>query len=960
VRGRRRHVESTLLLERDTQIAVVQAAVDAAAEGAGSLLVIEGPAGIGKTRMLGEAVAIAGDAGFRTLSAYAGELEGGVAYGVVRQLFETLVETAQPDLRRELLGGAADHARPLFEAEPEVPRDDAEEPSFAILHGLYWLAANSSFGRPTLLAIDDLHWADAPSLRWLDYLTRRLDGLPLLVVVAARPPELQGVEVGLTAGLVARAEVPVIRPTPLGSESIARLAFVRSGLELDAAFTAALEQATGGNPLFVTALLDTVTRERIAPTEQGVPKLAAVGAQSVGRFVGLRLARLRDDELALVRAAAVLGDGAPLHLAVSLCDRDPEAVARAGADLVRFELLRREDPIEFTHPVVRSAVYDATPVVERGLAHRRAAELMMRTGYRSEAVAAHALAAPRGADPFIVTALHEAAQRSLAHGAADAAAAYLARALAEQSDEATRAELLVDLGRAERRIDGAAASEHLLAGLQLLHDPGRRADVSLDLGRALWFSDRHTDAVTVFEQALADIDEETERDRYEQLVAELISSSWWEPETYAVAEAQLSRYGRTEAESDVLLATLCHHECRLGRDRERAVELARRALASGRLAASGSPAFSYAGYALTVAGLFDDALSVYNASLAQAHRRGDLFHIASTYMWRGRCQTFRGRLSDAVDDLREATALSIQHGVRVSQPLLVGFLAEALIERGDLEEASRVLLDAGFPETLRPNFLVGFYQLARGRLRVETGSVEQGIGDLRRAGEVAQLVRADNPAFRPWRRWSAEGLRRLGEVDAAKALIQEELELANRWGASHTIGPALRQQGLVIGGDEGLHLLHEAVTTLARSGAPVEHAHALIDLGAALRRSNSRTQARASLREGARIAEESGALGLAERANQELAATGARPRKLLQTGIDALTASERRVANLAAEGLSNKEIAQQLFVTVKTVEVHLSNVFRKLMIDSRGQVAAALVAAPPAAGPLAASASDSS
>ena len=136
------------------------------------------------------------------------------------------------------------------------------------------------------------------------------------------------------------------------------------------------------------------------------------------------------------------------------------------------------------------------------------------------------------------------------------------------------------------------------------------------------------------------------------------------------------------------------------------------------------------------------------------------------------------------------------------------------------------------------------------------------------------------------------------------------------------------------GGEAGIGLLGEAVELLAGSEARLEHARALVDLGAALRRANQRTEARERLREGVDLARTVAAFGLAERANEEIAATGARPRKVLQTGLDALTASERRVAQLAADGMTNKEIAQTLFVTIKTVEMHLSHAYRKLEISS--------------------------
>jgi DNA-binding NarL/FixJ family response regulator len=160
--------------------------------------------------------------------------------------------------------------------------------------------------------------------------------------------------------------------------------------------------------------------------------------------------------------------------------------------------------------------------------------------------------------------------------------------------------------------------------------------------------------------------------------------------------------------------------------------------------------------------------------------------------------------------------------------------------------------------------------------------------------------------------------------------------------------------GLVEGGKAGIGLLHEAVEVLAGSEARLEHARALVELGAALRRANQRTEARERLGEGVDLARRVGALGLAERGNEEIAATGARPRKVLRTGLDALTASERRVAQLAAEGMTNKEIAQTLFVTSKTVEVHLSSAYRKLEISSRAQLDKALLT--PAQSPTPASA----
>jgi DNA-binding CsgD family transcriptional regulator len=942
-----------LLLEREVQVAALRALAGAAQSGGGRFVVVEGTAGIGKTRLLAEGRTIAGSAGMRVLAARGGELEGEFAYGIVRQLFEPLLAVAAPDLRAELLSGPAARIASLVGAtQPAGARDAAAEGSFAIVHGLYWLAANVALHQPTLLAVDDLHWADSPSLRWLLYLTRRLEGVPLLVVAGTRPPEGEGHDPLLVAELIADPQAAAVRPEPLGRASIAVLARERHGLEPDEAFCAALQTATGGNPLFVGAVLDAVAREGTSPTAAHAAGLLELGAQGVARVVGLRLARLRPAALALLRAASVLGDGTELRHAAALAGLAAGELGPAAAALVRLDLLRREDPLEFFHPVVRRALYQTLDVVERGAAHRSAAELLLQAGAPPESAAGHLLRVAPGADGFVVSTLRQAAERALAQGAAEAAVGYLTRALEEQLDPAARAEVLIELGLGERRTNGPAAADHLRAGLELLADPGRRGAVALELGRALWFTDRIADALAVIERALGEVDRERDPDLHELLVAELISSAWWNPRTYPIAEAAIGELDLDGLHgglgSEILLATIAIYEFRLALHRELTVELARRALASGNLLASSPIAFLYAVVTLFRSGVLDEAVAIFDQAVAQARRRGDIFNLAFLLTWRGVCQMDRGDLRAAVADLREAIELSVAHGTRLNWSYNIGFLAYALLEQGEAEEAARVIDRGGFPEQLPVDQVhLVWFRLHRGRLRIETGSPERGVEELRQVGETVRLVPFDNPGTAPWRSWAAEGLRRLDRHDEARGLAADELALARRWGDPQTIGAALRVLGLVEGGTAGIGLLREAVEVLAGSEARLEHARALVDLGAALRRANQRIEARQRLREGVDLAQRLGAFGLAGRANQEIAATGARPRKVLQTGLDALTTSERRVGQLAADGMSNKEIAQTLFVTIKTVEVHLSHAYRKLEISSRAQLDKALLTPAP-------------
>jgi DNA-binding NarL/FixJ family response regulator len=944
---------TTPLLERESQIAAVQALVEAARSGGGRLIVIEGTAGIGKTRMLAEVRAIANGAGMRVLAARGGEFEAEFAYGIVRQLFEPLLTSVSRDLREELLSGPAALIEPLFGASQLADSQDAStEGSFASLHGLYWLAANFALQKPILLAIDDLHWADTPSLRWLHYLTRRLEGVPALVAVGTRPPEGEGRDPALVAELVADPEAAAIRPEPLGRASIAVLARELHGLNPDEAFCAAVETATGGNPLFVGALLEAVAREGTSPTAEHAPHLLEIGAQGVSRAVGLRLARLPSEAVALLQAASILGDGGTLRHAAALAGVQAGELGPAAAALVRLDLIRREDPIEFFHPIVRSAVYETLDVVERAAAHGEAAKLLLDAGAPPESAAAHLLRVAPQTDAFVVSTLRKAAERSLAQGTADAAVGYLTRALEEGTDPATRAEVLVELGLAERRTNGPAAADHLQAGLELLADPARRGAVALELGRALWFTDRSSDALAIFERALDEVDRERDPNLYELLVAELISSAWWSPQTYPVAEAAIRELDLDALHgglgSEILLATLAHHESQMGLHRDRAVELARRALAPGNLLASASIAFFYAVVTLFRSGLLDEAISILDQGIVQGRRRGDIFNVAFMLLWRGKCQTHRGDLRASVADLQEATDLSVAHGMRVSWPYNIGFLAEALLEQGEVEEAARVIEQGDFPEQPPLDQLnLGHFRLSRARLRIETGNPERGVEELVQVGETVRLVPLDNPSGAPWRSLAAEGLRVLGRTEEAYELADQALALARRWGAPQGIGASLRVLGLVKGGGAGIELLREAVEVLESSEARTEHARALVDLGAALRRANQRTEARARLRVAVDLARSIGALGLALRGNEEIAATGARPRKVVQTGLDALTASERRVAQLAAGGMSNKEIAQALFVTIKTVEVHLSRTYRKLQIGSRAQLDKALLTSAP-------------
>ncbi|MDQ3876263.1 MAG: AAA family ATPase, partial [Actinomycetota bacterium] len=409
------------LLERDAELAVLQAVVEGGPERRGQLVVLEGAAGIGKSRLLAAAREAAETAGMRALFARGGEFERDFSYGVVRQLFEPALLTASREERDELLSGAAELAAQLFElSEAETAGRDGEDVSFATLHGLFWLTANLASQTPLALVIDDLHWCDAPSLRFLAYLVKRTEGLPVLVAVAVRSSE-RGVDEMLMGEITADPMALVVAPSELSPDAAARFLADRLGRPPDQSFAAACYAAVGGNPLLLRELANLIASEGLAATAANAARIDELGPRAVSRAVLLRLARLPEEARRLARAAAILGDRAELQLAADLAELEQAAASRAGAALVRVDVLAQADPISFEHPVVRAAVYADILPGERSLLHRRAAELLVESGAVAEQAAAHLLSTMPAADPFVLDQLRLAAARSRAGGAADAA-----------------------------------------------------------------------------------------------------------------------------------------------------------------------------------------------------------------------------------------------------------------------------------------------------------------------------------------------------------------------------------------------------------------------------------------------------------------------------------------------------------------------------------------------------------
>jgi DNA-binding CsgD family transcriptional regulator len=375
---------------------------------------------------------------------------------------------------------------------------------------------------------------------------------------------------------------------------------------------------------------------------------------------------------------------------------------------------------------------------------------------------------------------------------------------------------------------------------------------------------------------------------------------------------------------------------------EEAAALARRAGGIRMLGEEGpdAPMVWTAGFALLYAHQLADARALADAWVIESGRRGSLRAYSLACSLRTRASHWSGDLADA-----EADARAFIEGMPEALGLGPSFLADILLDQGRLEEAEAALALADRAEAeVEWSFFYPTLLLSRGTLLVHAGSVARGCDSLLAAGAAAAEWGVSTPGAFQWRPVAAEALDSLGEQQHARRLIEEELESCRRFGSPRALGIALRAAGRIAIDGDGIASLREAADVLGRSEARLERAAALVDLGSALRRSRQATEAREPLREGLAAARSCGALALAERAHEELTATGARPRKIVRAGVDALTSSERRVARMAAEGMSNKEVAQALFITVRTVEAHLHHAYQKLEISSRAELAAALAA----------------
>jgi DNA-binding CsgD family transcriptional regulator len=860
----------------------------------------------------------------------------------VRQLFDDVVHGQTADL----FADAARPAAPLLDVDLDGDAPDRPDDPFAARHALYRLTANLADRHPLAIVVDDVHWADADSIAVLAHIANRLEGMPVALVLAARTEEPGAAHDPLQRE--AARQGTLLRPEPLSDRATA--AVVRSyssGAGDD--LCRACHDVTGGNPF----LLHELARSDLAHRRD---LAEAVGApdycpERVTREIDARLARLPAAAARLAQAAAVLGPDTPLRRAAALAEVGLDEAAGAADALVAAGVLRQVHPLAFREQLVGAAVYAALGPGARSAEHARAARLLAAEEASPECAAGHLMSSQPAGDRWAYDRLVAAASHAAARGAGDARADYLRRALAEPAPPECRAELLVELSEAESTApDPAAAVRHLRDALAGDLDPAQRFRAAMLLAGLLGQMARPGLAVDVLDEQLAPLSADPALRRRAEVA--LVNLARTDPITRPRAVGPLERFRSAVEHGDEhdpdVLGTVAGELAMTGDvPADQVVQIAESAVAGFDAAATSAAGWS--GWntirALIVAERYDVALRALGRGLELAGERGARIDGAMVRSARADLHLRTGDLDAAEADARALHELAVSLDWPVGRARAITRLCNVLVERGELEQAAGLFADpeyAGHPRAFRQVYPSAWLLLARGRLRRAEGRAEEALEDLREAGQRATETGHLNPAAVEWRSELVQALLDLERPGEAGRVAADELNRARAFGAPRAIAVALRASARVAGGYDGIALLREAIELLDSSPAQLERAHAYADLGAALRGVGSVEEARGALRIAVELAHHCGAHALAEAALGELRATGARPRRRVTTGKGALTPSERRIAELAAAGCQNREIAEALFVTTHTVEFHLRNTYRKLEIASRTELAQAL------------------
>lgn len=923
-----------MLLERRGELAEADRALRAGITGTGSLAVVTGPSGGGKSALLRAIGEAAGDLGVRVLRADGTKAEQDYPYGVVQQLLQPLIAGAGEADRALWFDGAARPVRRMFVDESwsidDPPRDLNRE---TVLRGLHALVDRVAERAPVLLVVDDLHWADSPSLRWLGYLAKRLDGARI-VVVGVACDSCVPTDAALMQEILTSARL-TMQPAPLSVEAVAELAGEELGEPCAPEFARACHEVTGGYPAALVPVLRGLHAQEVRPTARAAGEVAERSQQLLCERRMFLLSTQPEAVREFARAMAVLGDLAEPDLVGALAGLDRVAYKSALQAMDRMGLLAGSSELRFVHHSLTHAVESAMTVDERTRTHRRAAALLHDAGHSAEHVADQLLQITFGYEHWEIDVLRTAAGAALERGAGKAAARYLRRALLDSpADGGDRARLLVDLAGAERGFDLASSVRHLSQALQVLEPPAERAAAALWIPPALAAADPGLAALV---RSVSDgLGDPGPAGAHSELVLRLEARDRY---------LGLADRGRLDDAARRLgeLAAAPPVTTAAGRELLAVLAFATTVTRNARAADVAAlterildreppvPGHAYTALPLLVPTLVAaDATATASSWLratldkARDHESAGVQALVDAEWSAVRCAT--GELGSA-RSLALAALTAADQTWPEAVALATTTLADIALRTQDVELAERVLESGRETDDLRVTVA---HRMLRGLLDLARGRTAQGLDRFLDCGALLNRSGWTNPALCPWRLWAAVAHERLGDTDSATALVEREHVAAQSWDAPATTARALRSLAALTRGDEGVDLLRSALDRLAGSGDRIERARTAAALGARLGQESAEGRELVALAD--RLVTDCGA----EWAEPlvENPARGPVPRLAAIRRIN-LSKVERIVTERVVQGWTNQRIADSLGVTRRAVEKNLTGIYRKFGVTGR-------------------------
>jgi DNA-binding CsgD family transcriptional regulator len=920
------------LIERDHELRTFAAALDSLQDRVGAVLTVRAPAGLGKTTLLGQATAIAIDAGLQVRSAAPGPQERHFAFGVMRTLLEVPVHQADEEERARLLEGAASQAGDLL-LTGAVPGPDA---TTSIAHSTLWLCAALTDGAaPMMLVIDDGHWADRPSLEVVSYLAGRVSDVPVLIVLAFRP-DVPGAESDLLSLIVDGrfTQSLTLRPlTVAGSAELMR----RSAPAAHVAVCRRCHDAAAGNPWLVGELGHQIAS--YGPGSLSFPAGVGTPVRALARdVITHRLAALSPADRAVSAGLAVLGDGRQPHILATVADVSLGELA-AAMDALRSAGLLNPDASGLSHALIAAAILEGLPRAESERLHREAARALLADGAHSDIVAGHLLQCPARGDSVAASVLRDAAESASRRGAPQAAATYLQRAVEERAGVDDRGRLLAALAVATFDAGLPGARDRLREALAHAEDHTSRVELLTRL--ATWHVlDAGDDELSAL--LAREIAADHAPDARLALEVAALEMLIMVPDRHRERATRLAALTGDDGAEPILRRAVLAHRAWLATelgtpDAATCAEFARQALDGGLLLGEvGSRAgFHCCVRALIFTDHFTEAEAAIGAMREDRIVRGSLRLQAGAAWYAAELAQRTGRIADAENEARLALDLT-PDDVNLFTGGAIELLVWALAHRGAFAEA-RALLDekALLGRIGEQIWEIGILH-SRAVLALAEGDFAHAYDQAVRVGALRIAQGRPNPAWTPWRGTAALALAHQGRLTQAATLAAEELSLAVRFGAPTAI--LIASHAASVAEADEARRVELCETALARPGVThsvLELSRTRIELGHALRRLGGRVEARRPLQLALADADRTGARLLAERARRELVATGLRPRRAQTDGMASLTPRQRQVCELAASGTANRAIAQQLFLSVKTVETHLAAAYEKLGVNTR-------------------------